>query len=77
MTAVLQKIQLREGPLGEKIAIVRDLQPKVHFRFHDDQGTARRAVYRQESHGGTAYVFDAEEPVDAAGDASEEFREAS
>ena len=77
MNAVLQKVQLREGPLGGKIAIVRDLQPKVHFRFSDDEGTTRKAVYRQESHGGTAYVFEAEEPADDAADESEEFRDAS
>src|SRR6185437_16808567 len=74
---VLQKIQLREGPLGGKIAIVRDLQPKVHFRFHDDEGTARRVVYCQESHGGTTYAFEAEEPADVPADQAEEFRDAS
>jgi len=74
---VLQKIQLREGPLGGKIALVRDLQPNVHFRFSDAEGTTRRAVYRQESHGGTAYVFEAEEPADQVAEQSEEFRDAS
>jgi hypothetical protein len=60
---VLQKVQLREGPLDGKVAIVSDLRPKVRFRFNDADGVLREATYRKEEEQAAQYVFEAEEPV--------------